>query len=67
MRETRRAAHTVDALHYHLVFITKYRKPVLRGEVGTELRDLIREICRSNDINVINRTLFSMQRQRSFG
>jgi putative transposase len=32
------------------VFITKYRKPVLRGEFGTEVRDLIREICRSQDI-----------------
>ncbi len=44
MREYRRAAHTVYALHYHFVFITKYRKPVLRGEVGTEVRDLIREL-----------------------
>ena len=55
MRETRRAAHTVYTLHYHFVFITKYRKPVLRGEVGTELRDLIREICRSNDIEILQR------------
>ena len=28
VREYRRAAHTVYALHYHFVFITKYRKPV---------------------------------------
>ena len=42
MREYRRAAHTVYALHYHFVFIPKYRKPV-RGEIGTEVRDLIRE------------------------
>ena len=53
MRETRRAAHTVYTLHYHFVLITKYRKPVLRSEVGTELRDLIREICRSNDIEIL--------------
>ena len=53
MRETRRAAHTVYSLHYHFVFITKYRKPVLRGDVGTEVRDLIREICRSNDIEIL--------------
>ncbi len=52
MRETRRAAHTVYTLHYHFVCITKYRKPVLRGEVGTVLRDLIREICRSRDLSV---------------
>ena len=41
------------ALHYHFVFITKYRKPVLRGEVGQELRELIREICRTQDIEIL--------------
>jgi putative transposase len=53
MREYRRAAHTVYALHYHFVFITKYRKPVLRGEVGTEVRDLIREVCRTLDVEIV--------------
>src|SRR3972149_5374962 len=53
MQEYRRAAHTMYALHYHFVFITKYRKPVLRGDIGTEVRDLIREICRSHDIEVV--------------
>jgi putative transposase len=53
MREYRRAAHTVYALHYHFVFITKYRKPVLRGEIGTDVRDLIREICRTLDVEIV--------------
>ena len=53
MRELRRAAHTVYSLHYHFVFTTKYRKPVLGGEVGHSLRDLIREICRSEDIEIL--------------
>ena len=53
VREYRRAAHTVYALHYHFVFIPKYRKPVLRGEIGTEVRDLIREICRTLDIEIL--------------
>jgi len=35
------------------VFIPKYRKPILRGEVGVRLRDLIREICRTNDIEIL--------------
>src|SRR2546422_10770569 len=43
MRELRRAAHTVYSLHYHFVFTTKYRKPVLVGEIGHSVRDLIRE------------------------
>ena len=25
-------------LRYHFVFITKYRKPALRGEIGKEVR-----------------------------
>jgi putative transposase len=35
------------------VFIPKYRKPVLRGDVGIEVRELIREICRSEDIEIL--------------
>jgi putative transposase len=50
MREYRRAAHTVYTLHYHFVFITKYRKPVLRGDGGTEVRAVIREVCRTLEI-----------------
>jgi len=53
MRDYRRAAHTVYALQYHFVFITKYRKPVLRGDVGTEVRDLIREVCRTLDVEIL--------------
>ena len=49
----RRASHTVYLLHYHFVFITKYRKPVLRGDVAVKLRELVREICRSNDIEIM--------------
>ena len=46
MRELRRAAHTVYSLQYHFVFITKYRNPVLRGEIGQEVRDFVCEVCR---------------------
>ena len=53
MSTYRRAAHTVYELHYHFVFTTKYRKPVLRGEVAQEVRKLIREICRGNDIEIV--------------
>jgi putative transposase len=53
MRDYRRAAHTLYALHYHFVFITKYRKPVLRGDIGTEVRDLIREVCRTLEIEIL--------------
>lgn len=53
MKQYRHGAHTAYQCHYHFVFIPKYRKPVLRGEVGTRLRDLIREICKTYDIEIL--------------
>ena len=53
MAKYRHGSHTVYACQYHFVFIPKYRKPVLRGEVGTRLRDLIREICKTLDIEIL--------------
>ena len=40
-------------LHYHVVFTTKYRRPVMRGEVAVRLRELIREICKVNEIEIL--------------
>ena len=45
MKDYRRSAHTAFEIHLHLVWVTKYRKPVMTGEVGTRLRELICEIC----------------------
>ena len=53
MRKYRRSAHTVYEIHYHFVFTTKYRKPVLRGEIAARVRDLIREICRTHDVEIL--------------
>ena len=53
MEGYRRDAHTVHQLHYHFVFSTKYRKPALRGDIAIEVRDLIREICRANVVEIL--------------
>jgi putative transposase len=53
MSEYRRSSHAVYSLRYHFIFITKYRKPALRGEVGQSVRELIREICRGMDIEIV--------------
>ena len=53
MKEYRRASHVVYRLRYHFVFITKYRKPVLRGEIGNQVRVLTREGCRGMDIEIV--------------
>ena len=52
-QQYRHGSHTVYQCHYHFVFIPKYRKSILRGEVGTRLRDLVREICKSHDIVIL--------------
>ncbi len=54
MSRYRRSSHTTHLLHYHFVFIPKYRKPVLRGDIAYEVRRLIREICRTMDIEIIS-------------
>jgi putative transposase len=43
----------VFEIHLHLVWTTKYRKPVLTGEVGLRVRELIRQICREVDTDII--------------
>jgi putative transposase len=53
MTTYRKASHAVYMLQYHFVFVTKYRKPVLKGDVAAKLRELIREICRTNDIEIL--------------
>jgi len=46
-------SHTVYQCHYHFVFIPKYRKPILRGEVALAVRDLVREVCKAYDIEIL--------------
>ena len=53
MENYRKSSHTVYDIKYHIVWITKYRKPVLDGEVSKRIRDLIREICKSKDVEII--------------
>src|SRR5574341_709996 len=40
----RKTSHAVYALKYHIVWITKYRKPVLRGEVAKRLSELLQRL-----------------------
>jgi len=53
MENYRKTSHTVYDVKYHFVFTTKYRKPVLGGEVAKRVRELIREICRTLDVEIL--------------
>ena len=47
------SAHTRFDIKYHFVWTTKYRKRVLAGAVGKRLRDLVKEVCRANEIEIL--------------
>ena len=53
MSNYRRGTHNVFSIHLHLVWVTKYRKPVLHGEVSNRVRELLREVCRSQEVDII--------------
>src|ERR1700728_1198153 len=53
MAEYRRGAHTVFEIHLHPVWITKYRRPALTGEIATRVRDLIRDICGQHEVSIM--------------
>jgi putative transposase len=41
MNSYRKTAHSIYSLKCHIVWISKYRKPILSGEIGLRLRELI--------------------------
>ena len=53
MEHYRRSSHTVYDLKFHLVWITKYRKPVSTGEVASRMRELVREVCKARDVEIL--------------
>ena len=53
MTEYRKGSHTVYDLKYHVVWVTKYRKAVLRGEIGLRLRELIRQTCEAQEVYIV--------------
>ena len=53
MQLYRKTSHTTFDLKYHLIWTTKYRKPILQGKLGYRTRDLIREICDAHNIQII--------------
>jgi putative transposase len=50
----RRGAHTVTDFKYHFVWKTKYSYEILKGAIGLRLRDIIRDICVDNKLDIIN-------------
>ena len=54
MRKYRLGAHTKTDLKVHVVWLPKYRKPVLTGDVAVRVRDLIRQIAAEHELEIIS-------------
>ena len=53
MKENRHSGHTVTRLTAHLVWVTKYRYHVLKGEIKQRCRDLLVQICDAEDVRIL--------------
>ena len=49
----RYGSHTVFRIEYHFVWVTKYRYPVLKGDVGERVRELVRQTCEAFEIRIV--------------
>ena len=53
MQNYRKSSHSTYDCKYHIVWITKYRKPIMVGLVGERIRELIRGICKEHEVEII--------------
>jgi len=49
----RKSAHCAYDIKYHIVWITKYRKPVITGAIAVRTRELVRGICQINEVEIL--------------
>ncbi len=52
--EYRKGSHSLYDLKYHVVFCTKYGYRVLTGQVAYRTREIIREVCAANYIDIVS-------------
>lgn len=50
--EQRVSSHSVSRLTAHIVWVTKYRYHVLQGDIQIRCRDLIKQICDAEDVQI---------------
>lgn len=52
--EYNRKSHSVYLLTYHIVFVTKYRKPVITNEIGDFMKNLAGYLCNRFECELIS-------------
>ncbi len=53
MPDYRKGSHTVCEIKYHLVWTTKYRYKVLKGDIALRMRALLQQGCEARGIQII--------------
>ncbi len=53
MKDNRKGWHTTSRLTAHIVWVTKYRYHVLQGDIKLRCRDLLVQICDSEDVRIL--------------
>lgn len=53
MENYRHGAHTLFDCKYHIVWVTKYRFQVLKGEAGVKVREVTREVCLKHQVQIL--------------
>ena len=54
MNNYRYGSHSIFDIRLHLVWVTKYRYPVLTNKLAIRTRELIRQICEAHEINILS-------------
>jgi putative transposase len=53
MEHYRSSSHTKFDIKLHFVWITKFRKPLLTGEVAIRVREITRQICAEYEVEIL--------------
>ena len=48
-----KTSHAVFDIKYHIIWVTKYRRKVLGGNISRRLRELIRQGCQARNIVIL--------------
>ena len=49
----RHNGHTISRITAHIVWVTKYRYPVLTGDIQARCRDLIKQVCDTENVVIL--------------
>ena len=52
--DSKSLSHTKWKCQYHIVFIPKYRKKVLFGQIRNDVREIIQALCKYKNIEIIS-------------